>query len=165
MIRAMIESDIPAVQDIAKTSWNDTYENIIPLEVQTRFLERNYSVPMMQKRLEKTMIYVAVHNDQIIGFANFTKVDEDGDAELTAIYLLPDYQKMGYGKQLLNVGLSSLKSASQLFVYVECENKKGRSFYENNQFTLLEEFEEVFDGHPLYTAKYVYYVKEPVSAY
>ncbi|MBW9235363.1 GNAT family N-acetyltransferase, partial [Leptospira santarosai] len=98
----MKQDDIAAVQQIAKISWNDTYEGIIPGDIQNLFIERAYSNAMMMKRLEKTSVYVAIHDDEIIGFANFTRVDEDGDAELTAIYLLPSHQHLGYGKKLLN---------------------------------------------------------------
>ncbi len=156
--------DIPAVQQIAKISWNDTYEGIIPIDVQNLFIEKAYSTAMLMKRLEKTSVYVAVHQEElVVGFANFTRVDEDGDAELTAIYLLPAYQRLGYGKRLIAEGLQSIHHAQQLFVYVESENIKGRTFYESNDFTCIEEFDELFEGHPLSTAKYVRYLKTPVN--
>lgn len=164
MIRAMTLDDIPAVQQIAKISWNDTYEGIIPIDVQNLFIEKAYSTGMMMKRLEKTSVYVAVHHEELIGFANFTRVDEDGDAELTAIYILPEFQRLGYGRRLLSEGLQSINQAQQLFVYVESENSKGRAFYERNGFTCIEEFDEFFEGHPLSTAKYVYYLKTPVNS-
>ncbi len=159
----MKQDDIAAVQQIAKISWNDTYKGIIPDDIQNLFIERTYSNGMMMKRLEKTSMYVALHNEEIVGFANFTRVDEDGDVELTAIYLLPSHQHLGYGKYLLNEGLQNIQNAHQLFVYVESENHKGRAFYERNNFVCIEEFDEVFEGHPLSTAKYVYYVKTPVN--
>ena len=34
-----------------------------------------------------------------IGFLNFTKKDEDGDSELTAMYILPTYQHSGLRKK------------------------------------------------------------------
>jgi len=164
LIRAMKLDDIAAVQQIAKISWNDTYEGIIPIDVQNLFIERAYSNAMMMKRLEKTSVYVAEHGDTVVGFANFTRVDEDGDAELTAIYMLPSYQRLGYGKRLLEEGLQHIQKAQQLFVYVESENSKGRAFYERNGFTCIEEFDEYFEGHPLSTAKYVHYLKTPVNS-
>ena len=91
-----------------------------------------------------------------IGFANFTYVDEDGDAELTAIYVLPEYQQLGLGKKLLLAGLEEMPTGRQLFVYVESENKNARDFYEHFGFECLEEFDEYFEGHPLSTAKYIY---------
>ena len=159
----MKQDDIAAVQQIAKITWNDTYEGIIPATIQELFIERSYSSAMMMQRLEKTAVYVALHEDTIVGFANFTRIDEDGDAELTAIYMLPSHQHLGYGKKLLSAGLKNISSANQLLVYVESENKKGRAFYERNNFTCMEEFDEIFEGHPLSTAKYVYYLKTPVN--
>ncbi|MFX3674925.1 MAG: GNAT family N-acetyltransferase [Paenisporosarcina sp.] len=163
LIREMRHEDIKAVQQIAKLSWQDTYEGIIPIKIQDLFLERAYSDAMMMKRLEKTSVYVAVNEEKVLGFANFTRVDEDGDAELTAIYMHPEYQQLGYGKKLLDMGLQRIQKAQQLFVYVESENIKGCSFYERNGFTFLEEFDELFEGHPLSTTKYVYYIKTPVK--
>ena len=159
----MEHDDIAAVQQIAKITWNDTYEGIIPATIQELFIERSYSSAMMMKRLEKTAVYVALHDDHIVGFANFTRVDEDGDSELTAIYMLPSHQHLGYGKKLLSEGLKNISDANQLLVYVESENQKGRAFYERNNFTCIEEFDEFFEGHPLSTAKYVYYLKTPVN--
>ena len=161
MIRTGTPKDITAVQDIAHISWNDTYQDIIPVNIQQSFLDKSYSVPMMEMRLKKTILLLAEHEGEPIGFANFTKLDDDGDAELIALYLKPEYQRNGYGKKLLDSGLAYLLDGSNLFVYVECENKKGRSFYEANGFEFVEEFEELFEGHPLQTAKYVYNLKAP----
>lgn len=161
MIRAMTFKDIATVQQIAKISWNDTYKDIIPPSVQQLFLEKAYSNNMLAKRIEKTIFLIAEYEGQPIGFANFTYVDGDGDAELTAIYVLPEYQKIGYGKRLLHAGLNELEAGQQLFVYVESKNERARSFYERFGFEYLEEFDEYFEGHPLATAKYVYLLKTP----
>lgn len=161
MIRTGTAQDITAVQEIAHISWNDTYHDIIPMNIQQKFLEKSYSVPMMEMRLKKTILLLAEHEGKPIGFANFTKLDDDGDSELIALYLKPDYQRHGYGKKLLDSGLTYLLDGSNLFVYVESENKKGRSFYETNGFEFVEEFDELFEGHPLQTTKYVYNLKAP----
>jgi ribosomal protein S18 acetylase RimI-like enzyme len=160
MIRTGTTEDISSVQEIAYISWNDTYEGIIPFPVQKSFLDKSYSFPMMEMRLKKTIMLLAEHEGQPVGFANFTKVDEDGDAELIAMYLKPEHQGNGYGKQLLASGLTYLLNGSQLFVYVESENLKGRHFYESNGFEFIEEFEDLFEGYPLLIAKYVFNLKE-----
>lgn len=161
MIRTGTQQDITAVQEIAHISWNDTYQDIIPMNIQQSFLDKSYSVPMMEMRLKKTILLLAEHDGEPIGFANFTKLDDDGDAELIALYMKPEHQRHGYGRKLLDSGLTYLLDGSNLFVYVESENKKGRSFYEANGFEFVEEFEELFEGHPLQTAKYVYNLKAP----
>ena len=161
MIRTITAEDMTTVQQIAKDSWNDTYKGIIPDDIQALFLEKAYSLTMLKKRMEKTIFLIAEHEGHPIGFANFTYVDDDGDAELTAIYILPAYQKLGYGKKLLEAGLSEMPTGKQLFVYVESKNEAARLFYECYGFECLEEFEEYFEGHPLSTAKYVYLIKTP----
>ncbi|SEJ76352.1 Predicted N-acetyltransferase YhbS [Bhargavaea ginsengi] len=161
MIRLMTRHDIETVRQIAAVSYDDTYEGILPEEVQESFLTRAYAAPMMMKRLEKTTMLIAEHEGRPVGFANFTRVDEDGDAELTDMYLLPEYQGMGLGSALLEAGLSSLEDGRQLFVYVDCLNEGARTFYEKQGFELLEEFDELFEGYPTVTAQYVYYLKAP----
>lgn len=169
MIRAGTTKDIAAVQEIARISWTDTYADILPSDVKNTFLDMSYSNAMLQKRLEKTILLVAEHENEVIGFANFTRVDEDGDAELIAMYLKPNFQRNGYGTQLLFDGLSRLAGGKQLFVYIDAENEKGRHFYEANGFSFLEEFEELFEGYPVFTAQYVYnleaYHNQKVPAY
>ncbi|TQR04686.1 GNAT family N-acetyltransferase [Psychrobacillus soli] len=161
MIRATTLEDISTVQQIAKISWNETYKDIIPDNIQALFLEKAYSNTMLAKRMEKTIFLIAEYKEQPVGFASFTYVDEDGDAELTAIYILPEYQQLGFGKKLLQAGLEEMHTGHQLFVYVESENKKARTFYEYFGFECLEEFDEYFEGHPLSTSKYMYLLKTP----
>ena len=43
LIRKMKKRDMKQVQDVAKTSWSATYEGIIPIDIQERFLKTVYS--------------------------------------------------------------------------------------------------------------------------
>ena len=63
-----------------------------------------------------------------IGFANFTYVDEDGDAELTAIYILPEYQTTWIWQKTITSRVKRNASGRQLFVYVESKNDECPSF-------------------------------------
>ena len=136
MIRPMTSKDIEHVQQIAHITWRETYYDIIPEELQTIFLEHSYSDMMLLMRMKKTAMLIAESEGVPIGFANITKVDDDGDAELTAMYILPTHQQSGYGKKLFQNALSTLKSASQVFVYVDGKNTSGRAFYEKQGFTI-----------------------------
>ena len=162
MIRPMTSKDIEQVQQIIRFTWRETYYDIIPEELQTRFLDRSYSDMMLQMRMERTDVLIAESEGVPVGFANFTKIDVDGDAELTAMYILPSHQKLGYGKRLFQVALSMLTNASQLYVYVDGRNTNGRAFYEKQGFQLLDVFNEEFEGHPVETAQYVYYCKNAI---
>ena len=159
----MTSKDIACVQQIARETWRETYDNIIPHELQTRFLTSNYSDMMLMKRMEKTIMLIAECNGVPIGFANFTTIDADGDSELTAMYILPDYQQAGYGKKLFLKVLSHLKGASKLSVYVDEQNLLGRTFYEKQGFQFVEIFSESFEGHPVKTVQYAYNFPTTIS--
>ncbi|UBH22491.1 GNAT family N-acetyltransferase [Macrococcus armenti] len=152
-IREMSVSDIPAVQNVAKLSWHDTYEGIIPCHIQENFLDIAYSTSMLEKRLAMTHMYVAEYSGKVTGFANFSKPDDQHISELTAIYILPDYQRLGIGLALLEYGISKLEQVRNIDVIVEKANIKGYNFYKKLGFEVLDEFEEDFDGHMLKSIK------------
>ncbi|MBB3109640.1 ribosomal protein S18 acetylase RimI-like enzyme [Paenibacillus phyllosphaerae] len=154
-VRKMRISDIQQVQNVAKTSWNATYNGIIPIEVQERFLESAYNDEMMSRRLERSHIYVAELNKEIIGFANFSFVRNDGKVELSAIYLYPEYQGKGIGSALLKEGINESQYVKEVFINVEKENIIGRKFYEAKKFQIVKEFDDDFDGHILKTVRMV----------
>ncbi|GGB45992.1 hypothetical protein GCM10011409_24420 [Lentibacillus populi] len=104
VIRSMQKEDIPYVQHVAKTSWNSTYEGIIPRKVQENFLQAAYNDDRMEMRLQRSFLYVAKVDGKIAGFVKFSPVNEEGKAELGAIYLLPAHQGNGIGSALLKRG-------------------------------------------------------------
>lgn len=153
-IRRMEIRDIKTVQEVAKISWHATYAGIIPLAVQDQFLKVAYSNLMMERRLSHSLIWVAEADGKLVGFAHFSPV-KDGECELSAIYLLPDYQGNGIGSALLKIGLKELEGIEKLYINVEKENRIGKTFYEAKGFHVVEEFDEDFEGHLLKTVKMV----------
>ena len=151
----MILEDIKQVQNVAKATWNATYEGIIPLSVQENFLKSAYSEDIMKRRSEQSHLFVAIDNEKVIGFANFSPVNEEGKTELGAIYLYPGFQGKGLGSALLQKGINSLKHVKEIYINVEKENKIGKTFYEAKGFQVVEEFDDDFDGHVLKTIRMV----------
>lgn len=162
LIRKMTEKDIVSVREIALASWNETYAHILPADIQANWFEKTYSTPMLSKQMEKTHMYVIEDEHEIKGFSCFTKVDEDGDCELTALYISPLHSQQGLGTRLLEHGLQVLQPyGEQLHVYVVSDNNPARLFYEKMGFQLIEEFDEYFEGYPTTTAQYIYPLKTP----
>lgn len=155
IIREMQGKDIPQVQQVAKRSWNSTYQGIIPLQIQESFLKAAYNDEMMQNRLEKTFIWVSKVNGKIVGFANFCPSKQDGKTELAALYLFPEYQGKGIGTALLNHGIKKLDGVNEIFVNVEKDNRIGTTFYKAKGFKVVSEFDDNFDGHILKTVRMV----------
>lgn len=154
IIRKAIEQDIQQIQQVAKTSWNDTYENIIPMEIQENFLQSAYSDDMMVRRLETSLLLVAEQDNKVIGFANFSPV-KDKQSELAAIYLYPSYKAKGIGTALLQKGICHLENVNMISVHVEKDNEVGMNFYKAKGFKKSSEFEEMLFGYTLKTIKMI----------
>lgn len=155
----MKKEDISQVQHVAKVSWNDTYEGIIPEDVQNKFLESSYSKKSLMYRLENSHLWVAEVDGVIVGFANYSYLKKNGDVELGAIYLLPNYQGRGIGSALLQTGLSQINGMKRLILNVEKANEKALQFYKRKGFKFDLEFSEIFYGHVLNTIRMVLDVK------
>lgn len=155
IIRKMHVEDIPQVQDVAKKSWNATYEGIIPFEIQEKFLKVAYNNDRMKQRLERSFLFVAEIDSNVVGFANFSPVNDEGKAELGAIYLYPEYQGKGIGSALLQKGINELEGVEEIYINVERDNEIGKSFYDAKGFQVLKEFDDDFEGHTLKTVRMV----------
>jgi len=162
-IRKMQLEDIPHVQNVAKVSWNATYEDIIPIHVQERFLKSAYNDEMMKRRYERSFIFVAEVEGKVIGFANFSPLKENGEAELGAIYLYPEYQGKGIGTALLKEGITFLEGVKEIYINVEKDNIIGKNFYHAKGFEVVSEFVDHFEGDELKTVRMVLLIEKADS--
>jgi len=160
-IRQMKKKDIPEVQRVAKSSWNATYKGIIPLETQEKFLSNAYSTKNMKWRLKNSNFYVALVDEQIVGFANYSPVSINGEVELGAIYLYPEYQGNGIGTAFLQIGIEEL-GATEIQLNVEKNNRIGITFYRAKGFEIISEYDDNFDGHILKTVRMALKVRKNV---
>ncbi|HBV23748.1 MAG TPA: GNAT family N-acetyltransferase [Jeotgalicoccus sp.] len=149
----MVTGDIEQVQAVAKESWHATYEGIIPREIQQNFLNGAYSDEMMERRMKHSLMLVAEAENTIAGFTNFTPVNQQGQTELSAIYLLSEYQGEGIGSALLKTGIEKLENLKEIQLDVEKENIIGTAFYKAKGFKIVDEYDDDFDGHILKTVR------------
>ena len=152
MIRKMTVEDIPQVQLVARESWYDTYEGIIPRYIQDDFLAEAYSDENMVLRVERSHAFVALIEDKIVGFANFSYVKDNGTCELAAIYLLPEAQGKGLGTKLLEQGLA-LPNIKAIELNVKKDNTSGMNFYLAKGFKQIDAFKEDYEGNELETVR------------
>ncbi|UTR10674.1 GNAT family N-acetyltransferase [Evansella sp. LMS18] len=148
-IRKAVPKDIPSIRKVAQISWNNTYEGLIPHDIQNEFIKRAYSDESMSNRINFSIFLVAELKGNIVGFANFFQ--EKSRAELGAIYILPENQGSGSGSKLFNMGLKELPNVTELLVHVERGNESAYAFYIAKGFQFSKEFEEELFGHTLKT--------------
>lgn len=153
-IRKMKRKDIPAIQEVAKRSWNSTYAGIIPSGVQDSFLSQAYSIKTLKKQRRSSNFYVALSNQELIGFANYSQVYSDNSIHLHAIYLHPEYQGRGIGSALLQIGMNHL-SATKISLHVERQNNRAIQFYKQKGFHKISEFDDELEGHTIHTIRMI----------
>lgn len=121
MIRAMQNSDVPAVMQIWFTSNCDAHH----------FIERSYwesNLPFVAQSITQAEVYVAVEKDSIIGFVG---LGENGYIE--GIFVEKTMRSKGVGKQLLDFIKAKYDTLS-LSVY--CANTRAVSFYQREGFRI-----------------------------
>lgn len=134
IIRKPQLEDAAHIAKVHVDSWRTTYKNIIPqsfldklsYEQRTTLWENNLANPARN-------VFVAEENEEIIGFVVGEKRDtntEHSATDLSAIYLLEQWQGKGVGKLLLKQIMHTFKEQGFHKVYVEvlAENNT-REFY------------------------------------
>lgn len=140
-IRCATELDAYAIANIHVLSWQAIYKGLMPdhvldnLDVEKRFNE-------WRKRLfEGVDVWVAEDGNNCIGFISICPSrDNDHDpnnvAEISAIYLLPEYWGKGLGKQLCQNAFDHVirNGFKEITLWVLNSNKQACSFYESLGF-------------------------------
>jgi len=86
-------------------------------------------------------------------------LNDNGEVELAAIYLLPKFQRKGIGSKMLEQGIKEL-SPKKVYVNVEFGNITGKEFYKAKNFEVIDNIEEDFFGHKLKMTRMVLKIKK-----
>ena len=143
VIRPATIADAHGIADVHVASWKAAYRGLMPDSVLD-----GLSVPKREeiwRRIvaeQKSELFVAEHNDKIVGLVNFGSA-RDPDVvpglagEILALYVAPRHWHKGIGRGLLQTALSKLKSAgfNKAIIWVLDSNSRARVFYEQGGFT------------------------------
>ena len=157
VIRRAEVTDVSRVEHVARATWPVTYAGIIPDDIQRRLLGSWYSSESLSRALviPGSSFLVAESKGEVVGFAQFVRRAPD-TAELTRIYVLPERQRGGIGRQLLDAGLAEFagEGVKQLTVEVERDNRNGRGFYERAGFAEPRDLTRDVLGYQLALVEY-----------
>jgi len=132
--------DAGAIAELFATSWKNAYCGIIPYQQLNATIHRrdeNWWKTALSKDRNPILMMV---DDQIIGYATICKARDISSThlsqhvgEITELYLDPDYQGVGFGRQLFSAAWSELKKSNlnELIVWALSDNNKACDFYEN----------------------------------
>jgi hypothetical protein len=138
VVRPARAEDAEAIGWVSVTAWRETYAGIMPddylaaLSTTQRaalFLDRIRHIP------DKQAIFVAVHQDDIVGFgvsgpARETELGTDG--EIFAINIVGAAKRKGLGLRLMSAMAGALSSCgfARVGLWVIDQNAPARQFYE-----------------------------------
>lgn len=141
MIRKATVEDAKTISFIGVTSWKSAYNGIVP----NKYLD-SLSVEKREKHLEKSIVVptnrfaIAELDGQAVGMICFYPIQYEtpieGEWELEAIYILPEYWKRGIGRALIQYTLRYMRenNANVCNLWVLADNQRARGFYEKLGF-------------------------------
>lgn len=110
MIRQADKQDIPAIRAMADVVFRDTYKDILSPEQMEYMMDMMYSEESLRRQLEEGVFFI----DEGRGYAS---ARPDGAADdgtpryhLEKLYVMPEAQKTGLGKQLFETVCDWVKS-------------------------------------------------------
>lgn len=130
------EDDLFKVSTVFACSWKSSYKGIIH-QSYLDSLELDHWVSRLNTSTAESCL--AIYNGKYVGVASIcrgrdTKYHSFG--EIMAIYLLPQYQRLGIGQKLLQFAIDDLNNQGykDIYLWVFKDNFGSRKFYEQMGF-------------------------------
>jgi ribosomal protein S18 acetylase RimI-like enzyme len=150
-IRVAEASDAADIADVHDASWMEAYRGIIPGKHLERMVQRRGEGWWRHAIRRGSRIAVLDVGKQIAGYATYGK-NRVGSlpyrGEIFEIYLLPEYQGLGFGKRLFNAARRELANSghTSFLVWSLADNERAVAFYEHLGGLLVGRANESFDN-------------------
>lgn len=143
-IRIAVPEDAPGIAHVQHIGWLTAYPNeelgITTKDILVRDMESERRInrhrELILARDESTQSWVAVDNENIIGWCVVSKKDERN--EVNALYVLPEYHGKGVAHSLLATALQWLDHGKATWLEVVSYNSRAIRFYQKFGFILGE---------------------------
>lgn len=152
-LRKAYPTDAYELVRIRDLAWKDSYYDVLSNEI-INIMNKNIeeSIRHLQDQIqENNRIVVALDGDKIVGFVFYAKTQGENydNAEIREIYVLPEFQRNGIGKQLFNEAVDNLRklSYSSFIVSVPIYNKNMDFFVKMGGIKKGNRHTEMY-GHP-----------------
>ena len=157
-IRMASYADARDLGSVHVASWRETYPGIVPdamlasLSVEGRAAMWGHILGQ-PTTAQSTAVYVAEVQGKIVGFSSCSAQrtealkDKGYDAEVSAIYVLRDFQRRAIGSRLLFASAADLfrRGFSAMSLWVLRDNGPARQFYERHGGQVIAERQDVED--------------------
>src|SRR5689334_854492 len=162
VLRRAAPRDAEAIARVRVDGWRTAYRGLVPaayldgmrVDANTALWEK-----ILTAGPNSASVFIAAHDGEVVGFAAANRLAETRyglDAELTAVYLRREFQRVGIGRRLIAevVEAQRAQGATGMIVWVLAANKPARALYERLGAELLVEQEFQWDGMDLLEVGY-----------
>lgn len=167
VIRPARSADAEVVRDIAVRTWDVTYATTVDAPNRQRIIRQSYSTAGLRRSFErhgKNVWFWVAENRTTHQIAGFTEVvlwaGPQPTAELTRIYIMPEFQHQGLGQIFIETAIRTLKTLKsdlrppRLVLSVEAHNAQAIKFYEARGFQFNKDFVLPFSNQILEMKEY-----------
>jgi len=131
-------SDLRAIQQVAWDTWTDTYSQYIPEADRQSFHDSYYTMDKLRNLFTSKIVQgcVAELSDQIVGYSKTYWNEKGNEFFITSLYVLREFQKQQFGKQMLAYGLNSARkhNIDRVWLGVMIENRPAIDWYVRQGF-------------------------------
>ena len=160
-IRFAGPEDISIIGFLAQEIWPLTYKEILSEDQLQYMMDRIYSPEsLMNQMLGQKHIFLIIEEDEEpIGFASYSLIDEQGIYKLHKIYVLPNQQGKGLGKLIIDFIVADIAPSGAIALQLNVNRyNKARFFYEKIGFVVIRE-EDIDIGNNYFMNDYVMELK------
>lgn len=146
IIKVTTKEQLQVVADLAKKIWPVTYATILSKEQLHYMLDRFYNLKALQKQLESGQVFYLAQNEnqEFVGFVSYEINCEPNKTKIHKIYVLPETQGTGIGKQLLDLVKTKAQENQQTAIFLNVNKyNNAQNFYQKLGFAITKE--EVID--------------------
>jgi len=143
--RSATDADVSLLTDLAQRIWRECYPGIItPAQIEF-MLDWMYSDDAICRQLAAGIPWeIAEHDGEPIGYLSY-QLEPDGRVKISKLYVLPDRQRQGHGRRLLEHICTEAHSlgAPEFWLQVNKRNERAIAAYLKAGFHIAKE--AVFD--------------------
>jgi len=142
IIRKAELDDINTIGFLAYQIWPVTYKDILNLDQLQYMLNLIYSPASLRKQMtvSQHQFLLAELDEEPVGFASYSRIDEPSTYKLQKLYVRTDIQGKGLGKALLEYVEETVKEAGGKKMHLNVNRfNKARSFYEKMGYMVIKE--------------------------
>jgi ribosomal protein S18 acetylase RimI-like enzyme len=160
-IRHAKPDDAAALSRVFDAAWREAYSGIIPGVTLDRMLARRNERWWRSTVSRGRPLVVLDIGQGIAGYASYGCCRDrslPANGEIDELYLLPEYQGLGFGRRLFKAVCNDLrhKEMDRVIVWALADNERACAFYEGLGGHSIAQVEERIGGAPLAKVAYLF---------